>query len=225
MRKKMLGFGLATTMVVGMLGAAGPASAGGTATLNVVHGIPGLTVAVCVDGTKAIPDFAPGDVVKNVELPAGSHTFKIVAQGDPCGGAGILVVTTPLEGGKNYTAVANLNASGTPNLRLYTNNVNPTKAGNARLSVRHTADAPAVNVWANGAKLIGGDDFTWGKGATLQVPKGIYAAWVSLPGDYTPVIGPAVLQLNAGRAYQVYAWGDGTSGYHLTAFSVGVGTN
>ena len=75
--------------------------------------IPGLTVDVCVDGTKAIPDFAPGDVVRNVELTAGGHTFKIVAQGDPCDGAGILVVTTPLKGGKNYTAVANLNASGT----------------------------------------------------------------------------------------------------------------
>ena len=48
-----------------------------------------------------------------------------------------------------------------------------------------------------------------GQGATLQVPKGIYAAWVSLPGDDAPVIGPAVLQLNAGRAYQVYAWGNG----------------
>ncbi len=225
MRKRMLGLGLAATLVVGLMGLAGPASAAGKATLNVVHGIPGLTVAVCVDGTKAIPNFAPGDVAKNVELTAGSHTFKIVAHGDPCGGTGILVATTPLEGGVNYTAVANLNASGMPNLKLYTNNVNPTKPGNARLTVRHTAEAPAVNVWANGAKLIGGDSFTWGKSATLQVPKGIYAAWVSLPGDYTPVIGPAVLQLNAGRAYQVYAWGDGTSGYNLTVFSVGVGSN
>jgi hypothetical protein len=225
MRKKLLGLGLAATMVVGLMGLAGPASAAKMAKLNVVHGIPNLTVDVCVDGVKAIPDFAPGDVVKNVELTAASHTFKIVAQGASCGGAAILTKTATLEGGKNYTVVANKNEAGDPNLKLFTNNVSPTKPGNARLTVRHTAAAPAVNVWANGAKLVGGKDFTWGKSATLQTPKGIYAAWVSLPGDFNPVIGPAVLQLKAGLAYQVYAWGDGTNGYNLAVLSLNVGTN
>ena len=75
----------------------------------------------------AIPDFAPGDVVKNIELPATSHTFKIVARRRTTRARrrGILVVTTPLEAGKNYTAVANLDASGDPQLSLFTNNVNP----------------------------------------------------------------------------------------------------
>jgi hypothetical protein len=220
----MLGLGLAATIVVGLLAVGGPANAAGTAKVNVVHGIPGLTVDVCVDGSKAIPDFKPGDVVKGVALSAGSHTFKIVAQGNACSASAILSASPTLEAGKNYTAIANLNASGTPNLKLFTNNMSPTKPGNARLIVRHTADAPAVNVWANGAKLIGGTDFTWGSSAALQTPRGIYAAWVSLPGDFTPVIGPAVLQLKAGAAYQVYAWGDGTNGYQLAAFHLNVGT-
>jgi len=224
MRKKLFGLGLAATMMVGLLGIAGPANAAGTAKVNVVHGIPGVTVDVCVDGSKAIPDFHPGDVVKGVALPAASHTFKIVAQGDPCSSTAILAVTTPLEAGKNYTAIAALNAKGTPKLLLFSNNVNPTKPGNARLTVRHTADAPAVNVWANGAKLVGGNDFTFGDSATLQTPKGIYAAWVSLPGAFAPVICPAVLQLKAGVAYQVYAWGNG-SGYNLAVLSLKVGTN
>jgi hypothetical protein len=225
MRKRLLGLGLAATMVVGLMGLAGPASAAKMAKLNVVHGIPGLTVDVCVDGVKAIPDFAPGDKVKNVELTAASHTFKIVAQGNSCGSAAILTKTTTLEGGKNYTLVANLNDSGDPNLKRFTNNVNPTTPGNARLTVRHTADAPAVNVWANGAKLVGGKDFTWGKSATVQTPKGVYAAWVSLPGDYDPVIGPAVLKLKSGVAYQIYAWGDGSNGYDLAVLRLKVGTN
>jgi Domain of unknown function (DUF4397) len=226
MRKKLIGSGLAAAMmVVGLLGIGGPANAAGTAKLNVVHGIPGVTVDVCVDGSKAIPNFQPGDVVKGVALPAGSHTFKIVAQGDACSDPGILVVTTPLMAGKNYTAIAALNPKGNPKLLLFTNNVNPTKPGNARLTVRHTADAPAVNVWANGAKLIGGNDFTFGDSATLGTPRGVYAAWVSLPGDFNPVIGPAVLELKAGHAYQVYAWGNGTDGYNLAVVGLNVGTN
>jgi len=226
MRRKLLGLGVAAAVAVGLLGTVGTANAAsGTAKLNVVHGIPGVTVDVCVDGSKAIPNFHPGDVVKGVALPAGSHTFKIVAQGDACSATGILVVTTPLKAGENYTAVAALNPKGNPKLLLFTNNVNPTKPGDARLTVRHTADAPAVNVWANGAKLVGGKDFTFGDSATLQTRKGIYAAWVSLPGGFTPVIGPAVRELKAGHAYQVYAWGNGTDGYHLAVVGVKVGTN
>jgi hypothetical protein len=225
MRKKLMGLGLVAGLVMGLVAAGGPAGAAGKATLNVVHGIPGVTVDVCVDGSKAIPNFAPGDVVKNVELAAGSHTFKVVAHGDPCGGTAILAATAPLKAGKNYTAVAALNAKGNPKLVLFTNNVSKTKAGHARLTVRHTADAPAVNVWANGAKLIGGKDFTWGKSATLQTRRGIYAAWVSLPGQYAPVIGPAVLRLKAGHAYQVYAWGNGSAGYSFAVVRLAVGTS
>ena len=223
MRNRLIGIAVAGSLAMTMLGTGTAGARAGDATLNVVHGIPGLTVDVCVDGATAIPDFAPGTVVTGVVLPAGSHQFKVVAQNADCAGTGILVVTTPLKADKNYTAVANLDASGAPNLKLFTNNVRAVDKGTARLTVRHTAAAPAVNVWANGAALIAGSDFTWGSSATVAVPRGIYAAWVSLPGEYTPVIGPAVLQLKAGFAYQVYAWGDGTSGYDFAVVSIKVG--
>src|SRR4051812_15934729 len=54
MRKKLFGLGLAATMMVGLLGIGVAANAAGTAKVNVVHGIPGVTVDVCVDGSKAI---------------------------------------------------------------------------------------------------------------------------------------------------------------------------
>jgi hypothetical protein len=82
MRKRLLGLGLVAALAMGLLTGGGPAVAAGKARLNVVHGIPGVTVNVCVDGTNAIPNFAPGDVVKNVSLAATSHTFKIVAKSD-----------------------------------------------------------------------------------------------------------------------------------------------
>ena len=63
-----------------------------------------------------------------------------------------------------------------------------------------------------------------GASATLKVPTGVYAAWVSLPGDHEPVIGPEVLKLKKGTAYQVYAWGSGSAGYDLAVVAVPVGT-
>jgi Domain of unknown function (DUF4397) len=222
-RNRMIGVVVAAALVVTALGGVS-ASAGGMATLNVVHGIPGVDVNVCANGAVAIPDFKPGVVASGVALPAGSYDFAIVAAADTCDGPAILEASgVALKGGKNYTAVANLDADGDPNIELFRNNVKPVGGGKARLTVRHTAAAPAVNVWANGAVLIGGEDFVWGESATLAVPKGSYKAKVTLPGERTAVIGPAKLTLKAGSAYQVYAWGDGTAGYHLAVAVTKVG--
>ena len=111
---------------------------------------------VCVNGEAAIPDFKPGDVVTGVELPAGSYDVKIVAAADTWTTPRSWRRTARLKAGRNYTAVANLNADGDPNIKLFTNEVPPVKAGKARLTVRHAAAAPAVNVWANGRCLMAG---------------------------------------------------------------------
>lgn len=39
---------------------------------------------------------------------------------------------------------------------LFTNNVRALPKATARLQVRHAAEAPEVNVWANGAPLVTG---------------------------------------------------------------------
>jgi Domain of unknown function (DUF4397) len=222
MRKRLLGVLVAGSLAAAMLGVGTANAAASDASLNVVHGIPGVDVNVCVNGTEAISDFSFGDVVTGVALPDGVYTFKIVAATDACTASGILVAAdVDLMAGKDYTAIAYLKADGTPTLGLYKNNVKPVAKGTARLIVRHNAAAPAVDVWANGAPLV--TDFANGDSATAIVPKGVYAAWVSLPGDYQPVIGPAVLKLAKGTAYQVYAIGDGTSGYTFAVVATEVG--
>jgi hypothetical protein len=220
MRKRFLGLAVAASLAISMLGM-GTASAA-DATLNVVHGIPGVDVNVCVNDGEAISDFSFGDVVTGVPLADGTYAFKIVAAADDCTAAGILVAAgVDLAGGKNYTAVAYLEEDGTPTLGLFKNGTKPVAKGSARLLVRHTAAAPAVDVWANGAPLV--TDFENGETAKAIVPKGVYAAWVSLPGDYQPVIGPAVLNLSKGFTYEVYAIGDGTSGYTFAVVATKVG--
>jgi hypothetical protein len=220
MRKRFLGLAVAASMAFSLFGV-GTASAA-DATLNVVHGIPGVDVNVCVNDGEAISDFSYGDVVTGVPLADGVYAFKIVAAADDCTADGILVAAgVDLMGGKNYTAIAYLDESGSPTLGLYTNGSKPVAKGTARLIVRHNAAAPAVDVWANGAPLV--TDFENGESAKAIVPKGIYAAWVSLPGDYQPVIGPSVLELKKGFTYEVYAIGDATNGFDFAVVATKVG--
>jgi len=203
--------------------AATPATAAGTSTVNVVHGIPGVAVKVCVDGKAAADHFRYRDTITGAKVAATTHKVRLVAAGKACAAPAILTSSYTLQAGRNYTIVANLNAGGTPNLKAFVNNVKPTAAGKARLTVRHTAQAPAVNVWAGTTRLVGGTSFTWGKSAAFAVPAGKYSAKVTLPGSKKPVIGPASLMLRQGRAYQVYAVGS-PGHYGLVTVKVPVGT-
>jgi hypothetical protein len=190
----LLGVAVATTAVA--VGAAGsPATAAGVARVNVVHGIPGVAVKVCVDGKTVVDHFRYGNTIVGATLPATTHKVRLVAAGRSCRSAAILHGAYTLAAARDYTIVANLNARGVPNLKAFVNNVKPTGVGKARLTITHTAKAPAVNVWVNKATLIGGKRFIWGKSRTVTVPAATYTVRVTLPGSPKAVIGPRHLTL------------------------------
>ncbi len=142
--KELLGLAVAASLAVSILGV-GTASAA-DASLNVVHGIPGVDVDVCVNGAAAIPDFNPGEVVTGVPLPAGTYDVKIVAAGDACTDAAILEATgIELASGKNYTAIAYLMEDGTPTLGLFRTTSNRwTGASHASPSVTPRRPRPST---------------------------------------------------------------------------------
>ena len=78
-------------------------------------------------------------------------------------------------------------------------------AGKARLIVRHTAAAPAVDVRAGGKPVF--EDLTNPKEAKADVAAGTVSADVVLAGTDTVVLGPADLDLSEGTATIVYAIG------------------
>lgn len=220
------GLGLAVAFiaaVASLLTQPAGAATAGTATVNVVHGIPGVAVKVCVDGKPAIRDFRYGDKVVGVALPAGSHRVRVVAAKAACSAKAVLKERYHLKADADYTIVAALRPSGAAALPAFANKVRPTDAEMARLTVRHTADAPAVNVWAGSTRLIGGTGFTWGEERTTAVPAGTYRVKVTLPASRKAVIGPRHLTLRAGRAYQVHAVGTPDS-YRFVVVRVRVGT-
>ncbi len=194
-------------------GAAAPAFADGhiKADLAVLHGIPGLTVDVYVNGALTLDDFAPGDLAGPLELDAGTYTVAITAADAADDSAPVLgPIDLPLEEGMSYTAVAHLSATGDPMASFFTNDISETAAGEGRLTVRHVAAAPAVDVWANGevafSNLANPDE------VMADLPAATYEAAVSLTGETDPVLGPTDVPVEEGMNTIVYAWGSAEDG-------------
>jgi hypothetical protein len=177
------------------------------ATVSVLHAVPGLTVDVYANGDELIPDFAPGTLSDPLVIPAGSYDLQVFADGDDPASADPAIEAMGVEvpAGANATVVAHLDADGNPQLTPFVNDTSPTAPGEARLTVRHTAAAPAVDVRADGSVVFG--DVTNPDEGTTDVPAGTYSADVVLAGTEDVVLGPADLDLGEGTNSIVYAWG------------------
>ncbi|MDO8106256.1 DUF4397 domain-containing protein [Isoptericola sp. b441] len=190
------------------LSAALPATAAtdGKASLSVLHGVPGLTVDVYVNGALTLDNFAPGDLAGPLSLDPGTYTVAITASdaADDSSPA-IGPVDLPLEANMSYTAVAHLDADGNPTATLFTNDTSATPAGQGRLTVRHVAAAPAVDVLAGGSPAI--TNLANPDEATLELPAGTVSAAVAATGTTDPVLGPADVTVSDGKNTIVYAWG------------------
>jgi Domain of unknown function (DUF4397) len=197
-----------------VLGAA-PATAADTATVSVLHAVPGTPVDVYANGQELIPDFQPGTLTDPMELPAGSYDLAIYPAGadpattQPAAKADDVAVPA----GANATVVAHLDEGGTPVITPYVNDTSAVPAGRARLVVRHTAAAPAVDVRAGGTPVVQG--LTNPQERSLTVPAGTVSADVVLAGTSTVAIGPADLDLAEGATTVVYAWGSQDAGFQL----------
>jgi hypothetical protein len=204
--------GLAVGMITA-LGLALPAAAATSddAQLSVLHGIPDTPVDVYVNGELTLDDFEPGDLAGPLDLPAGDYEVAITAPDAEDDSEPILgPASITLEGGMNYTAVAHLTAEGEPGLNLFTNDTSQTAAGEGRLTVRHTAAAPAVDILAGDSPVIEGLENP--DEASLDLAAGTVSASVALAGETDPVIGPADVDIQDGVLTIVYAWGSAEDG-------------
>lgn len=165
--------------------AAGPANG----TLNVVHGIPGVTVDVCARGAvtggefaKVIENFNFGTITP-LALPEGSYDARVVIAGTPCTDPvpGLSADGLFLPAGANVSVVASLKPGGGFQFVVSVNDTSSTRL--ARATVVHAADAPAVDIQA---------------GIILWIPKlvsnlqnGQSASKEILPFTYTVAVIPA----------------------------------
>lgn len=198
--------GVAVAAAGAFLAAPSAGAAAGTATVSVVHGIPNTPVNVFVNGKDTLKDFKPGTVAGPLQLPAGNYQIKVYPAANVKGtGTPVIAASATLSAGQNVSLVAHLTAAGKPTLTPFANDTGSIPAGKARLIVRHTAAAPAVDVRANGTPVL--KNLTNPDQASIVVPAGSVKADVVLAGTSTVAIGPATLDLAAGSDTIVYAIG------------------
>ncbi len=193
------------------------------ASLTLVHGIPGdslgatrdLPVQIRVyrlfDGVKVFDGVTYKTVAGPLSVRPGWYRIQVRVTGTSIA----LTRWTFLAPGENASAVAYLTDSGrlgdkagkpAPQLGVFTNDVSSTGPGNARVIVRHLADAPAVDVLAGGAPLI--NALANPNSAAAVVPAGTYPIQVVADANNAiSAFGPADLTFAAGTTTVVYAVG------------------
>jgi hypothetical protein len=149
--------GLCRAAVVAAVLAAGFASPAGaqapTGTVTVVHAFRGLVADVYVDGKLTLEGFQPERTTEPLQLAAGDHQVAVrTAKADP-NSTPAVAGTLPVPAGGNISAVVHMAADAKPTMTVFDNDVTNVAPGNARLVVRHTAAAPAVNVTVDGQSL------------------------------------------------------------------------
>ncbi|NBM20491.1 DUF4397 domain-containing protein [Streptomyces sp. GC420] len=175
------------------------------AMVSVFHGVPGLTVDVYANGDELLPDFAPGSLTGPQPLEPGTYDIELFKAGADPDGEPALQKKVDVPAGANASLVAHLTEDGTPRLDAYVNDVSEVPDGKSRLTVRHVAAAPAVDVRADGKAVF--KDLKNPAEATTEVNAGTVDADVVLAGTDTVAVGPAELPLREGTSNVVYAWG------------------
>lgn len=175
------------------------------ARIHLLHGIPDTDVDVEVAGSNVFESFSFGDT-QDLSGFAGAtlEGLKVKVAGTDTVAIDAGDVALPASG--NYTVIAHLDAAGTPALAVFQNDVSSIDAGSGRLTVRHAAAAPAVDVLANGS--IAFANVPNGAGGDADLGAGTISATVVPAGASEPVvIGPADLPIAEGVSLIVYAVG------------------
>ncbi|MBI1351457.1 MAG: hypothetical protein GC156_10095 [Actinomycetales bacterium] len=237
---------VALPMTVAATSSASAAPASKQATVTVFHaipgavleglGVPGGVVNVCANGSvQLVTDFAPGQL-KTLKVDPGSYSLGVFAGPSGCQGPALLSAGATVAAGKSYTVTANLYPTGSPAapaapaLNVFANNQAPLgktkkialKNGLGRVTIRHIAVAPAVDVFLDGKVAV--QSLTNPNQAQATLKKGTYQAAAGLAGAGTAgiALGPVPLKVRQGWNTIVYAWGLPAGSLGSTGFGVTV---
>ncbi len=175
---------------------AGSSNAQDAADVTLMHGIPGATVDVVVDGAVVIPNFEPG-TMQDISSFAGQTLTNVEVR---AAGTDTVVIGPVAE--LRRPRLRQLDgrrpphADGTPTLTPFENDTSALAAGQGRLIVRHTAAAPAVDiVLADGPPV---HEPVQPERASADLPAGEIAGAKIAPTGGDPIADVPTVELVAG---------------------------
>jgi hypothetical protein len=197
---------LLTTLLFTAIGA-GPAAGGKSesATVTVLHALPGFVADVYVNGQLTLDGFQPETATDPLSLPAGSYEIEVRDVGAAADSEPVLAWSGAIEGGQNLSIIARLTEEGQPELAIFENDVSSVSPGKSRLVVRHAAGAPTFRVFVDDRAKF--DSLASGGEAAAQFRAGNHSIEFMLETSSDSVLGPADLRLSEGTAQIVYAVG------------------
>lgn len=204
-----------TAAAVGSVGGTGAAftvrlleDAQSGARVRVLHAIPDVpAVSVFVNGQRVVPGLAPHRATGYLALPEGRYRVAVALRGQPESRA-VLRTTLVVQNATRYTAVARgLAVRRTAQLALQRDAATPPAAANrGSLRVWHLSpDAPRVDVWVNGRRVLSGVPYRAASGY-LELAPARYAVQVRVAGTRT-VVWRGTVRVFAGRATTAAALG------------------
>ena len=201
--------------------APGTAGAQDDTQITILHGIPGVPVDIAQAGTVLLPNFEPGATQDVTGFAGNSLTdLEIRAAGTTDVLIGPTTVDVPASG--NWTLLAHLDADGNPTLTSFENDASPTADGQGRLTIRHAAAAPAVDVVLGDVRPVEGAEN--GDEAVLDLPAGEISGAQIAPAGGDPIADVPTVNLTAGTNLIVYAVGsldDDTFDFYTQEIEVG----
>lgn len=201
---------LTLTLAVALVTLASSAEA--ATRIFVIHGIPGVPVDVYaspagspIPTTPTIAGFQPKQIV---DVTVGPATFdiRIFAQGaNPQTATPVIAVLgAAIPDNVELSILAHLDGHGAPTATVYQNDNGAVRQGWARVSVRHAAEAPAVQLNAGGVPKLALTNPYFGD---LEVPATTIPLQLVVPFAGTPITPTASLAFASGTRYFVYAIG------------------
>jgi hypothetical protein len=219
-------------LIVPSVAAAGPRGLeviqNGNADVYIIHGIngtdlglpdPALPVDVLVDDALCLLEgFQFGEITPPQSLPAGTYNIKIslADPANPCGNPAVIEADVPFAADESATVIAHLDELGAPTATKFVNDVSPTARGKARVAVRHTAAAGAVDLDVRrplrAMPNLFIEDLTNPNEVQTEIRPGEWDVTVYPADDPNPVLGPATLELAPFTGYFIYAVGTPANG-------------
>jgi hypothetical protein len=180
-----------------------------TATVTVLHALPGFTADVYVNGKLTLSGFKPETATDPIALPPGRYAIDIRDVGAKPTSKPVLSGAVTLEAGQNLSIIAGLTEQGDPELNVFRNALARVPPGHTRLIVRNVSDASSIGIDLDGKQVFGrvphGDERK-----TLLKSGGPFPLDATVSGDVA--ISSKHLTLEEGTAGIVYAVGSSQHG-------------